>query len=121
MSEDSHTIAAGGTFTLQFMLEDRTTETYVFEAPDIEGYIIGRADNLSSYQPDIDLVALGAQQRGISRRHAALVRYNDAVHIIDLDSTNGTYVNGSRLPAYVACALKPGDRLSFANLSLIIS
>lgn len=119
MSQEN--IRAEDQFTLRFLQDDHQTDTHEFTAPGVEGYIIGRADNLSSYQPDIDLVQLGAQQRGISRRHAVLVRYQGYIHIIDLDSTNGTYVNGNRLPAYVAHPLKPGDRLSFANLSLIIS
>lgn len=91
------------------------------EAPGAEGVIIGRSDVSSSYEPDIDLAPFNAQRRGISRRHAVLVRYRGAVHVIDLGSMNGTYINGKRLTPKVAFPLSPGDQLRLANLSLTIS
>jgi hypothetical protein len=44
----------------------------------------------------------------VSRRHARLV-FRDGTWVIqDLESTNGTVVNGA---AVIRCALRPGDRL----------
>jgi hypothetical protein len=53
----------------------------------------------------------------VSRRHA-LLRFRDGGWILrDLESTNGTTVNGSPV---VRCRLLPGDRLAFGDTSLIV-
>jgi len=90
-------------------------------APGVEGYIIGRSDNATEYVPDIDLSPHGAQQLGISRRHAALVRHDELVHVVDLGSMNGTFVNGKQISPTVAYALNDGDQLSLGNLNMIVS
>ncbi|MCC7351422.1 MAG: GGDEF domain-containing protein [Phycisphaerales bacterium] len=55
---------------------------------------------------DCDLMI---EDPGISRRHARLVCTSDgAVQIIDLDSTNGTFVNGRRIQAQ---SLSDGDKI----------
>jgi ABC transport system ATP-binding/permease protein len=50
-----------------------------------EGQIIGRSEFVLSDDPKI------------SKRHAEIMFANDAWHLTDLQSTNGTYLNGSRL------------------------
>lgn len=48
-------------------------------------------------------------ERGLSRRHAKLIVAGDGlVSVLDLDSTNGTFVNGSRVGLAV---LREGDLL----------
>jgi pSer/pThr/pTyr-binding forkhead associated (FHA) protein len=94
---------------------------FEIEAPGVEGYIIGRSDISSTYIPDIDLVIFQGQQKGISRRHAALVRSRGRVHVIDLDSINGTFINGTRLSPNIAYPLNEGDQISLANLHLVIA
>ncbi|HEX6964990.1 MAG TPA: adenylate/guanylate cyclase domain-containing protein [Gemmatimonadaceae bacterium] len=50
----------------------------------------------------------------ISRRHARLECDASAIHVSDLGSSNGTYVNGQR----VDCArVEPGDTITFGQLS----
>jgi pSer/pThr/pTyr-binding forkhead associated (FHA) protein len=89
-------------------------------APDIEGYIIGRSDSASTYIPDVDLSQYDAKKRGVSRRHAVLLNYNNVVHVMDLDSMNGTFINGTRIIPYEPQALRNGDKLAFADLNIII-
>ncbi len=92
-----------------------------FASPGAEGYILGRSDEKSAYEPDIDLAAFAALDKGVSRRHAALVAYRDAVHIVDLASVNGTFINQERLAPNRPYPLHEGDdlRLGTLNLTLI--
>jgi hypothetical protein len=50
----------------------------------------------------------------VSRRHAELVKQGDSVIVKDLGSTNGTYVNGSKLQGEVV--LRPGDEVQFGAI-----
>jgi pSer/pThr/pTyr-binding forkhead associated (FHA) protein len=86
-----------------------------------EGYVIGRSDSKSNYLPDLDLAAYEGLQRGVSRRHAAFVRAQGKVHVLDLNSVNGTFLNGERLLAEVPYLLNKGDKLTLGSLNLIIS
>ena len=89
-------LAATGRFELRCTDDGQVVAQLA--APGVEGYILGRSDSSSPYVPDIDLAAFGALEHGISRRHAALVRFRESVHVVDLDSANGTFLDGRRLP-----------------------
>jgi pSer/pThr/pTyr-binding forkhead associated (FHA) protein len=54
----------------------------------------------------------------VSRLHCQLTATADALQVKDLDSTNGTFVNGRRVKA---AELREGDRLSVGRLELIVS
>ncbi len=84
-----------------------------------EGYIIGRSDAQSAFPPDIDLTPFNGRDRGVSRRHAALTIYGNELHIVDLDSVNGTFVNSKRLMADAPYALRSGDRILLGDFELI--
>ena len=47
----------------------------------------------------------------VSRQHAELSRSGPVVRLKDLGSTNGTYVNGSKVEDEVE--LRPGDKVQF--------
>jgi pSer/pThr/pTyr-binding forkhead associated (FHA) protein len=49
----------------------------------------------------------------ISRRHARLEYEAGSWHVTDLDSTNGTYLNGTRVPPNVATPLPYGANIRF--------
>ncbi len=49
----------------------------------------------------------------VSREHAAVVRRSDGWWVVDLNSTNGTRVNGRRTAEH---PLRPGDRLEFGDV-----
>lgn len=49
----------------------------------------------------------------VSRRHARLEFEAGSWHVTDLDSTNGTYLNGTRVPPNVATPLPYGANIRF--------
>jgi pSer/pThr/pTyr-binding forkhead associated (FHA) protein len=67
--------------------------------------------------PEVDLSAVEpAGQKVVSRRHAILRVEAGRVTLVDLGSTNGTTVDGQRLPPNVPKAVDGGSRISFANI-----
>lgn len=55
----------------------------------------------------------------ISRIHARIQKEEGEYYVTDLDSTNGTYVNGRRIASTEEVRLQQGDRVSFANVEYI--
>ncbi len=53
----------------------------------------------------------------ISRIHAALVREESAYVLVDLESTNGTFVNEQRI---TRCALQTGDRVRMGSYQALV-
>lgn len=82
--------------------------------------IIGRADPVSQFRPDLDLTAFGALEQGVGRRHARLFVQDGQIQIEDMESTNGTLVNGQRLTARRPQPLRDGDQIQLGRLALRI-
>jgi pSer/pThr/pTyr-binding forkhead associated (FHA) protein len=101
-------------------IEDTQKSIGQFAAPGVEGYILGRSDDSSPYIPDLNLKNFGALEHGVSRRHAVLVRFNHIMHIIDLASVNGTYLNERRLRPDKPYALHDGDLLRLGSLKMTL-
>lgn len=93
----------------------------VLNANEVEELVIGRFDPDSKTGPDIDLLPYDAIEKGVSRRHAAIMRYNGALNIVDLNSGNGTYLNGQRLVAQQPRMLRDGDEIRLGHLAIAIS
>lgn len=51
----------------------------------------------------------------VSRNHAVITWECGIYYVEDKDSTNGTYINGSRISPYEPVQIKEGDVISFAN------
>ncbi|MBZ0306424.1 MAG: FHA domain-containing protein [Anaerolineae bacterium] len=104
-----NTIRLGGTtkrLTDHAVLQNQPPITFLLIDADItvsvqlaDQAFIGRHDDDFEFQDrlDIDLMPYEAREKGVSRRHAMLCRISNRLCIIDLKSTNGTYVNGFRL------------------------
>lgn len=82
--------------------------------------IIGRADPAEGFIPNIDLTAFGAKEMGISRRHATLTPALDRLLIRDLNSMNGTFINGAGLAADELYTLHAGDEIRLASLRMLV-
>lgn len=90
------------------------TEPIILELAD--QLIIGRTDTSSPRQPQIDLTPYGALEKGVSRIHAAIERSDDVLTIVDMGSSNGTFLNGQRLLADQPRVLRDGDEIRFGKL-----
>jgi hypothetical protein len=79
--------------------------------------IIGRADLGAGLRPDIDLSNYGAQEYGVSREHARLHLKDQRLYLIDLGSSNGTFVAGQQLTPHKPHILREGDEILFGRLA----
>jgi hypothetical protein len=70
--------------------------------------------------PDIDLKQFKAHINGVSRQHVRITRDSDLVHITDLGSTNGTFLNGFRLLPHQERVLRNGDELVLGRLKTYV-
>ncbi len=95
--------------------------TLQIDLPTVEGYVIGRSDEALQYTPDIDLSAHQSRDKGVSRRHAALVNLGGVPHIIDLYSANGTFLNGKRLAPDHPYPLGELNKVRLGTLDVIIT
>jgi pSer/pThr/pTyr-binding forkhead associated (FHA) protein len=51
----------------------------------------------------------------IGKLHAELIRKENAYYITDMNSRNGSFVNGTRVEAGQEMPIKDGDRILLAN------
>jgi len=82
--------------------------------------ILGRVTEQSDQTTYINLTPYGAEEAGVSRRHARLLRDNKAVFLMDLNSTNGTRLNGETLAASVEKRLRDGDEITLGRLKVYV-
>lgn len=57
------------------------------------------------------------QSPAVSKRHAILEEVNGKIHIRDLSSTNGTFINGELLTNNSSYPLSDKDKITFANVT----
>lgn len=103
---ENHTAKTGGTVSIYcdywLCRESDGSKTRI----DSPVFHIGKVSGFSDMFVD---------NRAVSRRHADIIREGDEFYIVDLDSTNGTYLNGVRLESGVKTRLTLGCKLTFAN------
>ena len=54
------------------------------------------------------------REKGVSRVHAKLEEKKDGIYLLDLNSTNGTFLNGERIESGKDYKLEEGDLVAFA-------
>ena len=115
-----------GPLDTRYLVNDTSVIIRVADAPSPirfapgEPKVLGRVNNKNPRRPDIDLTVYRAFEKGVSCRHATIRRQDQQLVIADLGSTNGTFVNGRRLPPHEPCALYDGDEIRLGNLFLKI-
>ena len=83
-------------------------------------FTLGRVAEGQPIVPDVDLSSFDAYSNGVSRLHAAIKLINNRVVIVDLGSSNGTYLNGTRLSPYLETAVVRGDIIHLGKLKIQI-
>jgi len=79
--------------------------------------LIGPGGERYKLRPGINVIGRGAEcdlrldQPAVSRRHAEIRWDGQHCVLVDLNSTNGTFVNGEMLPPGAPRRLRPGDRV----------
>ncbi|MBN1201153.1 MAG: FHA domain-containing protein [Anaerolineae bacterium] len=84
--------------------------------------VLGRADPVANFHPELDLTPYGGQDGGVSRRHASIVQdeTNKALYLEDLNSTNGTRINGFSLEPRRRYRLRDGDEIEVGRLRMTL-
>jgi hypothetical protein len=77
---------------------------------------MGRLDPASDVFPEIDLTNDNGLEKGVSRRHARILKREGTVVVEDLGSINGTFINSKRLAPYLPEVLRHGDQLQLGKL-----
>jgi hypothetical protein len=86
-----------------------------------EAFILGRASTeIKAPETLVDLTQFSALELGISRVHAMIRRTKDGYQIIDLESSNGTWLENQRLVPKKPYALDSGDRIRTGRLNMLV-
>jgi hypothetical protein len=83
-----------------------------------EEYTIGRVTEGQAVLPDVDLSSYEAYAQGVSRQHATIKMLHSQVVVIDLNSSNGTRVNGQKIIPHVEYPVREGDIVALGKLRL---
>jgi hypothetical protein len=91
-------------------------QTYALSGKD--EFLVGRPDPVTGINPELNLGPVDSG-RSLSRRHAKLLWQGGQWFLReDVGTTNGTFVNGTRIVTGVPVALKIGDKLRFGSIEL---
>ena len=81
-------------------------------------FTLGRLSEGQPIMPDIDLTPYQAYASGVSRLHVVVKRETNRIIIMDLGSSNGTYLNGRRLNPHAEETLNHGDVIALGKLKI---
>lgn len=118
---DDETYFGSGT-RLVLVLPDGSKRFVVRPQVSVRGMTIGRQGGNDLVKPDVDLTELNAGEYGVSRIHATFL-YDGRTHtlyVADLGSTNGTVLNGMRLPPKMRTVLRHGDELQLGQILFLV-
>jgi hypothetical protein len=81
-------------------------------------FTLGRSAEGQPIVPDVDLSSYNAYANGVSRLHAAIKLVKNRIVVVDLGSSNGTYLNGVRLAPYIETPVSHGDLIYLGKLKI---
>ena len=79
---------------------------------------LGRCDEKHHIYPHLDLTRDEGVSYGVSRQHACIHQNDEGLHVEDMDSTNGTFLNGQRLSPFKVYPLHNGDVIQLGKLEV---
>lgn len=110
---DSYVDYSGDTMLLEnercdyrLISEDRNEVIELWQFP----YIVGKI------KEHVDFII---HSENVSRIHAKFLKEQNEIFILDMNSTNGTFINGIRMESYDRIKLNSGDRVRFADIEYI--
>jgi hypothetical protein len=103
--------------TLALFLQNKE-EPIIFR--NVREIILGRLPE-DETETFLDLTQYSAYQLGVSRQHARITHVGEKYTIEDMDSTNGTWVNGRRLAPEETCVLRLNDVIDLGHFRITVS
>jgi pSer/pThr/pTyr-binding forkhead associated (FHA) protein len=80
--------------------------------------VVGRQARPDDPPVTLDLENFDGHELGVSRQHCMMKVFNDKLMLVDLDSINGTFVNGKRAKPLQRYQLMDGDTITIGRLSV---
>ena len=74
-----------------------------------ENFVIGRIDNMVDYV---------IKNNAVGKRHVQIITKGNSYYIKDLESKNGTYINGKKLSPNQEYLLNDNDEVTLANVTM---
>ena len=94
-----------------FVLESMEKGKYPLLMIHKESVVVGSMDIACNYI---------LREKGVSRMHAKLMKKPDGIFLLDLNSTNGTYLNGELIQSGEEYLLEEGDLVAFATCEFYV-
>lgn len=104
-------------FSLKLQHQDTVTIFPLNNAVTL-GRTLNNEDYHDPFVPHITLNVPDANQHGVSRRHIQISRESNRVWVMDLESVNGTRLNGYPVTPGQKRLLRDGDELYLGNLRI---
>ena len=83
-------------------------------------FILGRISaEIKTKEPLVDLTHFGALEFGISRVHLMIRKTKDSYQIMDLESSNGSWLENQRLVPNQPYTIESGERVRIGRLNLL--
>lgn len=83
--------------------------------------VFGRMKGNENPKVDVDLSSYHGIEKGVSRIHAAFEIVGKNLMVTDLNSSNGTFLNGQRLAPYQRRIVRDRDEVRLGELMMYIS
>lgn len=94
--------------------------TKPFIIPPGKKVLLGRSAPENLQNPDIDLTPFHGIECGVSRSHAIIDNTNGIPTIMDVGSSNGVHINGTRLMRGASQKITTGDHIYLGRLATFI-